>query len=86
MRVLDDHEGFRCIKLLPDGADTSPGACHRIRADPDTRTPIDAHLAMGPQGADILCNACYASIRTDLKDQLPVLYTADEIVYHLKAK
>ena len=85
VRVLDDHEGFKCIKLLPDGADTSP-ARHRIRADPDTRARIDAYLAREPQSADILCKICYASIGADVRCELRTLCTADEIVYHLKAK
>ncbi|RDX40624.1 hypothetical protein OH76DRAFT_1412844 [Lentinus brumalis] len=83
--LLDDHEGFQCIKLLPDGADTSP-AHYRLRADPETRTRIEAKLASGPSSAEVVCRICDDSVQPDDQCFLPPLYTADDIVYHFKAK
>ena len=83
---IDDHELSSCIRYLPRGVDTSE-AVERVRADPDTRGRINAHLSKCEEKSRPVCSLCEALTPDGMKDSTLFLPTdADAVVYHIQAK
>lgn len=89
--INDHHDLASCIKLLPEGADTS-AASARVSVGPQATARIDSFCAIRPEGARLVCSLCAAVMdpakvaAPDVKPYLSLRRGASGIVYHMQAK